>query len=151
MVTAAEREQGAARIEQSPIAIAGRMPIASDKLVMTSPAIGIRPKKLKPKTAEMRPRRCAGARSCTMVFARPKFVARPIASTPIEAAATMKLLVRDMTNNAQATNTTAPIMKRMRFPGATLSNPNDPTSEPLPDTAIRMPICSGPSPRMFRT
>jgi hypothetical protein len=39
------------------VVIAGRIPTASDKLVMTSPATGIKPKKLKPNTAEIRPRR----------------------------------------------------------------------------------------------
>ena len=36
------------------------------------------------------------------------------------------------------------MMKRMRFPGATLSRPNEPTSEPLPETAISVPISVRP-------
>ena len=39
-----------------------------------------------PKMAEMRPRNGPGARSCTIVAARPKFADIPIARTPMEIA-----------------------------------------------------------------
>src|SRR5437588_12914676 len=80
-----------------------RMPIKSEKPVTMRPAIGIKPKKLKPKTAETRPRRCEGACSCTIVLARPKFMESAIARIRMEQAGSKKLCDRDMKKTRGAT------------------------------------------------
>src|SRR5437867_11568832 len=88
-----------------------RIPIKSERPVVSRPAIGIRPKKLRPKTAETRPRNAAGARSCTMVLARPKFADNPTARIPIETAVRRKLFDCDMHKSASAKSTAELVIK----------------------------------------
>ena len=99
--------------------------------------MGIRPKKLSPNTAEILPRNGAGARSCTMVLASPKFSESAMASTPIASALKMKLLKRDSENNASETRITAPAINRKRFLRSIESNPSAPRSDPVPEHAMR--------------
>ena len=82
--------------------------------VISRPPIGIRPKKLSPKMAETRPRNGAGARSCTIVLAKPKFERDPNRQSTHEIAVNRKLSERDMRESARPTRTTAPVMNRNR-------------------------------------
>ena len=69
-------------------ASAVRIPMRSAKLVKPRPANGIIPTKASMKTAETRPRKWSGARSCTIVLAKPKLVATPSELTTSMAIAT---------------------------------------------------------------
>src|ERR1044072_245029 len=79
------------------------------------PATGINPKKLMPTTAETRPRKCAGACSCTMVFARPKFIESAMAIAPMAHAVSKKLCDTDMRKTPAAMARTFPLMNFKRF------------------------------------
>src|SRR5438445_13713295 len=96
--------------------------------------MGIKPKKLMPTTADTRPRKWAGACSCTMVLARPKFIESAIAMAPMAHAVSKKLCDQDMRKTPKAMAATFPPMNFKRFSRATLNKPIEPTNAELPDS-----------------
>src|SRR5574338_536568 len=114
-----------------------RIPIASARLVTPSPDNGINPKKLRPITAETRPRRWGGARSCTIVLERPKMRERPNEITTSDPEADQNACTRLKRNTDTATASAAANIHVCRRSGAIETRVIAPKTEPTAENAIK--------------
>ena len=95
-------------IPPSDLHFAMRNPNTSAISAVSKPEKGNTPKKLRPTIAETRPRTSSGARSCTIVFARPKRSEVPIVKKIIAATATTRFGALARSSRATKMHAAAP-------------------------------------------
>ena len=123
----------------APTPIAQRIPARSASSVISSEAKGITPTKLSMASAEIRPRKASGARSCTVVFASPKVIDVPVASVITAGAACQNERASPSPQSEKTTSTAATASQPSRRSRATLSIRPSPAASrsPKPPSAAR--------------
>ena len=116
---------------------------------MMMAAKGRKPKKLRPATAETRPRSSAGERSWTMVLARPTSVETPTARQTSEAPAQISSCDWLRLTSAPQARTMPMRMAMRRMAGFKAMMRSEPETDPAPEHSISKPICSGVAWRSF--